>query len=74
MTPLEIAKANLLKEEEEKKHPKPPKPPCMNCPKSERVKDTLYCGVDGKIILPRFEHICCCLGKKLIERSANDNT
>lgn len=56
MTPLEIAKANLLK---------PQKPSCMNCPKSERVKDTLYCGVDGKIILPRFEHICCCLGKKL---------
>ena len=55
MTPLEIAKANLSN----------PKPPCMNCPKNERVKDTLYCGVDGKIILPRFEHICCCLGEKL---------
>lgn len=65
MTPLEIAKANLLKEEEEKKNPKPP---CRACLESERVKDTLYCGVDGKIILPRFEHICCCLGKKLIER------
>lgn len=69
MTPLEIARANLLKEEEEKKHPKPP---CGECPKSERVKDTLYCGVDGKIILPRFEDVCCCLGKKLIERS-NEN-
>lgn len=62
MTPLEIAKASLLKEEEEKENPKPP---CVECPKSERVKDILYCGVDGKIILPRFEDICCCLGKKL---------
>ena len=62
MTPLEIARANLLKEEEEKENPKPP---CAECPKSERVKDLLFCGVDGKIIMPRFEHICCCLGKKL---------
>ena len=62
MTPLEIAKANLLKEEEEKENPKPP---CAECPKIERVKDLLFCGVDGKIIMPRFEHICCCLGKKL---------
>lgn len=57
MTPLEIAKKN----QEEWKT----KPPCNKCPKSERVEQTLYCGVDGKIILPRFEHICCCLGKKL---------
>lgn len=54
-TPLEIAKENLSH----------PKPSCMSCPKSERVEDTLYCGVDGKIILPRFERICCCHGEKL---------
>ena len=58
MTPLEIAKAKA----------KTP-PSCAECPKSERVKDTLYCGVDGKIIMPQFEHISCCLGKKLVERS-----
>jgi hypothetical protein len=64
MTPLEIAKKNQEKWRT--------KPPCYKCPKSERVEGTLYCGVDGKIILPRFEHICCCLGKKLIdERSEN---
>jgi hypothetical protein len=63
MTPLEIAKKN----QEQRKT----KPPCDKCPKSERIEGTLYCGVDGKIILPRFEHICCCLGKKLIERSEN---
>lgn len=66
MTPLEIAK----KRQEEMKT----KPPCKYCPKSERVKDTLYCGVDGKIILPRFEDICCCLGKKLMERRNDVNT
>lgn len=60
MTPLERAKANLLKWQEEKK-----KPPCKDCPKSERVNGLLFCGVSGKIIMPRFEHICLCRGKRL---------
>lgn len=64
MTPLEIAKANLLREEEEKKHPKPP---CKDCPKSERVKELLFCSVTGKIILPQHEHICICRGKRFEE-------
>ena len=65
MTPLEKAKANLLKGEN---------PSCKTCPKSERVKGVLYCGVSGKIIMPQFEHICICRGKRLEERSATDET
>ena len=53
MTPLEKAKA---KESQPK--------PCGECPKSERVNGVLYCSVSGKIIMPRFEHICLCRGKR----------
>lgn len=61
MTPLEKAKAN-------EKKPKP----CNECPRSERVNGVLYCQVSGKIILPRFEDLCLCGGKRL-ERSDNGN-
>jgi hypothetical protein len=60
MTPLEIAKANLLKEKKT--------PPCKDCPKSERVNEVLYCSVTGKIIMPMHEHLCICQGKRLEER------
>ncbi len=59
MTPLEIARKN----QEEWKT----KPPCRKCPKSERIDNVLYCQVTGKIILPRFEHLCLCKGKRLKE-------
>lgn len=64
MTPLEIARANLLKEEE---------PPCKDCPKSERVKELLFCTVTGKIILPQHEHLCICRGKRLAENEEGDH-
>lgn len=59
MTPLEIAKNR----QEELKT----KPPCKLCPKSERVRNILYCQVTGKIIMPQFEDICICRGKRLKE-------
>lgn len=37
---------------------------CQTCEKSERVKGILYCGVSGKMILPRFENVYCCRGKR----------
>ena len=54
MTPLEKAKLKATM----------PKP-CGECPKGERVGNVLYCGVSGKIILPRFEGICICRGERL---------
>lgn len=54
MTALEKAKAK-------EKDPKP----CKECPKSERVNGVLYCGVSGKIIMPRFEDISICRGKRM---------
>ena len=53
MTPLEKAKA------------KQKEISCAPCPKSERVNGVLYCGVNGKIILPRFENISVCRGQRL---------
>lgn len=37
--------------------------PCKDCHKSERVNGTLYCTINGKMILPRFEELCLCRGK-----------
>lgn len=37
--------------------------PCKDCPKSERVNNALYCTVNGKMILPRFEDLCLCRGR-----------
>ncbi|MGN1120680.1 MAG: hypothetical protein ACI4Q4_10000 [Oscillospiraceae bacterium] len=54
MTPLEKAK----------KKAKENKEACCNCEKSERVNGILFCNVSGKIILPRFEGICVCRGKR----------
>lgn len=63
LTPLEMAK---------KRAAEPPKPPvCEECPKSERVGTLLYCGESGKIIMPRFENISVCRGKRL-EVTNND--
>lgn len=59
MTPLEMAKA------------KQKELSCATCPKSERVNGVLYCGVSGKIILPRFENICVCRGTR-IKGNANE--
>ena len=53
LTPLEKA-------EQKQKYP-----PCAECPKSKRIGKILYCSVDGRIIMPQFEDICCCKGKKL---------
>nr|DAP18073.1 MAG TPA: zinc-ribbon domain protein [Caudoviricetes sp.] len=49
-TPLEIAKNDTS---------------CRNCEKSERVRGVLYCQVSGKLILPKFEDVCCCRGTRL---------
>lgn len=58
-TPLEMARTrhqeNLLN------------PPCKDCSKSERVDGILYCSVSGKIILPRYEIISCCNGRRYLE-------
>lgn len=62
MTPLEKV---LAKQNEPK--------PCGECPKSQRVNNVLYCTVSGKIILPRFEHICLCKGERLREDWNEDN-
>lgn len=59
MTPLEMARARAKKIS------------CATCPKSERVNGVLYCGVSGKIILPRFENICVCRGMR-IKGNANE--
>lgn len=48
--------------EKAKKHESEPKP-CCECEKSERVGNALYCTVNGKMILPRFEDLCICRGK-----------
>lgn len=53
MTPLEKAKQKAKKNKEA----------CCNCKKSERVGNLLYCTVNGKIIMPRFESMCLCRGK-----------
>ena len=59
MTPLEMAK---------KRAAEPPAPPvCAECHKSERVGNLLFCGVTGKIIMPRFEDISVCRGKRFKE-------
>ena len=57
MTPLEKAKQ---KAEQAKNQPA-----CGECPKSERVENILYCQVSGKIIMPQYENISCCRGKRL---------
>ena len=57
MTPLERAKK---KAEEGKKQTA-----CEDCSKSERVGNLLYCQVSGKIIMPQYENISCCRGKRL---------
>ena len=57
MTPLEKAKQKAEKAKSQ--------PACKDCPKSERVENLLYCQVSGKIIMPQFETICCCRGKRL---------
>jgi hypothetical protein len=59
MTPLEKAKQ---KAEQAKRQPT-----CKDCHKSERFENLLYCKISGKIILPQFEDICCCRGKRLEE-------
>lgn len=53
MTPYELAK-------DKEKQPKP----CGKCEKSERINEVLYCTVSGKIILPRFENLSICNGKR----------
>lgn len=53
MTALAKAKQKAKKDKEA----------CYNCEKSEIVRGLLYCGVTGKIIMPRFEHMCLCRGK-----------
>lgn len=58
MTPLEKAKAK--------------EKTCRTCEKSERVGNLLYCGTDGKIIMPMFEDIQCCRGKEGEEVGNND--
>lgn len=63
MTPLERAKQKAKKDKEA----------CCNCEKSERVNGVLYCTVNGKIIMPRFEDMCLCRGK-LKEREENGST
>lgn len=61
MTPLEKAKQKANKDKEA----------CCNCEKSERVNGVLYCGVNGKIIMPRFEDMCLC-GNKRNRRFLNE--
>ena len=56
MTPLEKAKRQA-------ENPQPPA--CKDCNQSERVGDLLYCQVSGKIIMPQYENISCCRGKRL---------
>lgn len=58
MTPLQMAR---IREKEPK--------PCKDCEKSVRIKNILYCELDGKIILPMFESISICRGERLRENS-----
>ena len=53
--------------EKAKKRQQEPKP-CKECPKSERVNNALYCTVNGKLIMPRFEDLCLCHRKLLAEK------
>lgn len=39
--------------------------PCNKCDFSRRINNTLFCEKTGKIILPMFEDIQVCRGKKL---------
>ena len=50
--------------ERAKKNNQPPElKPCRECENSERVGEGLFCKVNGKLILPRFEELCLCRGK-----------
>lgn len=55
MTAIERSKKNNQPEELK---------PCRECENSERgPQGGLFCKVNGKLILPRFEELCLCRGK-----------
>ena len=59
MTPLEKAKQKLSLSKSY--------PSCVECHRSERVGNLLYCQISGKIIMPQYENISCCRGERLKE-------